>query len=81
MQYFKIKIKWKGKGINEKAYLNDKIIISIDKKYFRPTEVDSLLGDSRKARKELGWKPYFNIKSLAQDMVSYEIRKINDSEK
>ena len=74
----KIKINWKGKGINEKAYLNGKIIISIDKKYFRPTEVESLLGDARKARKELKWKPDYNIQSLAKDMVNQEIRNIND---
>jgi len=73
----KMKINWKGKGIDEKAYFNGKIIISIDKKYFRPTEVDSLLGDSRKARKELKWKPLHNIRSLAQHMVTEEIKKIN----
>ena len=73
----KMKINWKGKGIDEKAYFNGKIIISIDKKYFRPTEVDSLLGDSRKARKELKWKPLHNIRSLAQHMVTEEFKKIN----
>ena len=64
----KIKINWKGKGINEKAYyLNGKVIISIDKKYFRPTEVNSLLGDARKAfRKELKWKPDYNIQSYSK---------------
>jgi len=77
----KIKIYWKGKGINEKAYLNGKVIISIDKKYFRPTEVDSLLGDSSKARKELRWKPLYNIKSLAQDMVAEEFKKIHVNKK
>ena len=73
-----IKILWKGKGISEKGYLNNKAIISIDKKYFRPTEVDSLLGDSRKARKELKWKPYYNIYSLVKEMVSEGIKKFND---
>ena len=77
----KIKINWKGKGINEKAYLNGKIIISIDKKYFRPTEVDSLLGNARKARKELKWKPDHNIQSLAEDMVTQEIKNINGKKK
>jgi GDPmannose 4,6-dehydratase len=69
----KIKIFWKGRGLNEKAY-NDKgkIIIAIDKKYFRPTEVDNLLGDSTKARKLLNWKPKFNIKDLIKDMILYE---------
>jgi GDPmannose 4,6-dehydratase len=73
-----ITIIWKGKGMNEKGYLNNKAIISIDKKYFRPTEVDSLLGDSSKAMKELKWKPNYDIFSLAKEMVSEEIRKIND---
>jgi GDPmannose 4,6-dehydratase len=73
-----ITIIWKGKGMNEKGYLNNKAIISIDKKYFRPTEVDSLLGDSRKAMKELKWKPNYDIFSLTKEMVSEEISKIND---
>ena len=73
-----IKILWKGKGMNEKGYLNNKAIISIDKKYFRPTEVDSLLGDSRKARKELKWKPQYNIYSLVKEMVNEGIKQFND---
>ena len=73
-----IKIIWKGKGSNEKGYLNNKVIISIDKKYFRPAEVDSLLGDSSKARKELKWKPDYDICSLAKEMVTEELKKIND---
>ena len=74
----KIKIVWRGKGINEKAYSNGKIIVSIDKRYFRPTEVGSLLGDSRRARKELNWKPQYNIRSLAYDMIDHQLKKIND---
>ena len=73
-----IKIIWKGKGSNEKGYLNNKEIISIDKKYFRPAEVDSLLGDPSKARKELKWKPHYDIYSLAKEMVSEEMKKFND---
>jgi GDPmannose 4,6-dehydratase len=73
-----IKIIWKGKGINEKGYLNNKEIIFIDKKYFRPAEVDSLLGDSSKARKELKWKPHYDIYKLVKEMVSEEIKKFND---
>ena len=50
---------WKGKGINEKAYdkFSKKIIIECDKKYFRPLDVNTLLGDAKKARKELKWNP------------------------
>ena len=70
-----MKIYWKGSGINEKGYLNSKVIISIDKKYFRPSEVNSLLGDCRKAKKELKWKHSCNIHSLVKEMVTEEIKK------
>lgn len=68
-----MKIYWRGKGINEKGYYNGKIIIQCDKKYFRPLEVDTLLGDASKARKELKWKTKFNLKTLIKDMVIDEI--------
>jgi GDPmannose 4,6-dehydratase len=70
----KISIAWKGRGLQEKGYLNNKIVISIDKKYFRPTEVNSLLGDAKKARKDLNWKPQYNIKALVADMVAEELK-------
>ncbi len=70
----KIKIKWKGKGINEKAYdENNNCIIECKKKYFRPAEVDTLKGDASKAKKLLNWKPKHNIHSLIKDMISYEL--------
>ena len=69
----KMKINWKGKGINEKGYYNNKIIIQCDKKYFRPLEVDTLLGDASKARKELKWKPRFNLKTLIQNMIREDV--------
>ena len=74
----KIEITWRGKGINEKGYWNNKEIILIDKKYFRPTEVESLLGDATKARKELNWKPTYTINSLVKEMVNHELNKIHD---
>lgn len=67
-----IQIKWKGLGVNEKGYWNNKCIIEIDKEYFRPTEVNSLKGDSSKARRILGWKPNTNIKSLIKEMIESE---------
>jgi GDPmannose 4,6-dehydratase len=67
-----ILIHWKGRGVNEKGYLNNKCIIEIDKQYFRPTEVNSLRGDSSKARRILGWKPNTNIKSLIKEMIEFE---------
>jgi len=73
-----IKYHWKGKGINEKCY-DDKgnCIIECDKEYFRPLEVDTLLGDSSKARKELNWKPKYNIKKLVKEMVITELKSLS----
>ena len=70
-----INLTWKGKGLKETGYWNKKPIIRIDPKYFRPTEVNSLLGSSKKARKELNWKPSININSLVKEMISFEINK------
>jgi GDPmannose 4,6-dehydratase len=68
------KIKWIGKGINERAYdLKGNIIISCDKNYFRPLEVDNLLGNYSKAKKILKWSPKIKIDSLIKDMVDYEM--------
>ena len=65
-----LKIVWKGKGLNEKAYdTNNNVIIECSKKYFRPTEVETLLGNPAKAKKILKWKPKINIKALAKEMT------------
>ena len=70
----RIKVKWRGNGIKEKAYdNNNNCIIECSKKYFRPAEVDTLKGDYSKAKKILKWKPKHNIKSLIKDMISYEL--------
>ena len=74
-----MKIKWVGKGINEKAIDHKgNHIIECNKKYFRPSEVDTLKGDYSKARKLLKWRPKYNIKSLIKDMISYELNHIDD---
>ena len=68
-----LQIKWKGKGLNETALdKNGKAIIKIDKNYFRPSEVDSLLGDSSKAKKVLNWRPKINLKQLIKEMIINE---------
>ena len=62
---------WEGEGINEigrRADTNE-IVIKIDEKYFRPCEVNSLLGDSSKASKKLGWKPKTTLEELVSDMI------------
>ena len=67
-----LKIFWKGKGLKERALLkkNNKIIIKINKKYYRPTEVDLLCGDFTKAKKILKWKPKYTINQLVDDMIN-----------
>ena len=72
-QELKIKLRWNGKGINEKGIDgNNNVIIECKKKYLRPAEVDTLRGNYSKARKLLNWKPTHNIKSLIKDMIEYE---------
>jgi len=72
----KIKFLWKGKGINSKCYdSTGKCIVECDKEYYRPLEVDTLLGDSRKAKKELNWKPKIKINELVKEMVNHELKK------
>ena len=71
--YFGMKIVWMGEGLNEFGYdLNTKkTVIQVDPKYFRPAEVETLLGDASKAKKELGWEPKISFKELVEDMCIY----------
>jgi GDPmannose 4,6-dehydratase len=73
--YVGINIEWKGKGIDEKGIdkATGKTIIEIDPKYFRPTEVDLLIGDATKARTVLGWKPKYTVQQLCEEMVKSDI--------
>ena len=72
-----MKIKWKGKGLSEKGYNHkNEVIIECDKNYLRPLDVNTLLGDSSKARKLLKWKPKININSLIKEMIDEELREI-----
>jgi hypothetical protein len=62
-------IHWQGSGVDEKGYLNGKCIVQVDEKYFRPTEVETLLGDSTKAKEKLGWTPKITFHELVAEMV------------
>ncbi len=70
-----ISLKWKGKGLKEKGYdsKNNKILVEVDKRYFRPTEVDFLQGDASKAKKLLNWKPKIKFHDLVSEMVKNDI--------
>jgi GDPmannose 4,6-dehydratase len=71
--YFGMKIEWMGEGEKEVGFdwNTKKPVIYVDPKYFRPTEVESLLGDSSKAKKELGWEPEISFDELIEDMCIY----------
>ena len=74
-----MKIVWKGKGINEKGYdINNNVIIECDKNYFRPLDVVNLLGDAKKSRKKLNWKPKTNLNLIIDEMIKFEYQKINE---
>jgi len=75
-----INFKWKGKGINAKCYdEKGRCIVACSKEYFRPLEVDTLLGNSKKARKDLNWKPKINIKELVKEMVTFDLKRFTDN--
>ena len=74
----KMKITWRGTGINEKAYdKKNNVIIECSKKYFRPSEVQTLLGSPLKARRILKWKPKISIETLAKEMVQNDIKLLS----
>jgi len=77
LKELKINFRWKGKGINEKCFdEKGNCIVACDKEYFRPLEVDTLLGNSRKAKKELKWQPKTSIKKLVNEMVNFDMKKL-----
>jgi GDPmannose 4,6-dehydratase len=72
-----IDISWKGHGVDEKGTdtKTGEVIVEVDPRYFRPTEVDMLLGDPAKAKEKLGWKPKISFKELVSDMVVSDIEE------
>jgi GDPmannose 4,6-dehydratase len=71
-----IELKWEGKGVDEKGIdaSTGKVVVEIDPKYFRPTEVDLLIGDASKAKEKLGWSPKIELPELVQEMVNEDLR-------
>ena len=72
-----MKIEWKGNGLNEVGSFNGKDIIKIDPRYFRPTEVQALLGDSSKAKKKLNWSPKISFEEIVKEMVDEDFKLEN----
>ena len=77
-----MKITWKGKGLNEVGYdvLNKRNIILVDKNYLRPLDVNTLLGNAAKARRELKWKPQINIHTLIDEMITDELNILSNDQ-
>ncbi|MGY9016434.1 MAG: GDP-mannose 4,6-dehydratase [Rhodospirillales bacterium] len=74
-QHIDIQITWKGEGSEEKGYDKDnKCIVAIDPKYYRPTEVETLLGDPTKAKEKLGWSPKVTFKELVKEMIESDLK-------
>jgi len=70
-----IGISWKGEGIEEKGYdASGKSIVAVDPRYFRPTEVETLLGDASKAKAKLGWSPKVNFQELVAEMMREDLK-------
>lgn len=86
-----VKLDWKGKGVKEKGIVSSisskqkslrpthlkvgDVVVEIDSRYFRPTEVETLLGDATKARRKLGWKPEVSFKELVAEMVAVDLKE------
>ncbi len=75
-----VEIEWQGEGVDEKGIDKDtgKVLVEVDPKYFRPTEVDLLIGDPSKAKEELGWEPEVKFKELVQLMVQSDLEAIEE---
>ena len=76
-----IKIRWEGTGVDEKGFdETGKCIVAVDPQYFRPTEVETLLGDATKAREKLGWTPKITFKELVAEMVREDLKSAKRDE-
>jgi GDPmannose 4,6-dehydratase len=76
-----ITLEWRGEGIEEKGHdvASGKCLIEVDPRYFRPTEVDLLVGDATKAREKLGWRPQTSVRELVREMVMADLEVMKDA--
>jgi GDPmannose 4,6-dehydratase len=71
-----IRLHWKGEGVNEQGIdAEDRVIVAVDPRYFRPAEVETLLGDASKAHRELGWKPRIGFAEIVSEMVAEDLKE------
>ena len=69
-----MKIEWSGKDLNEVGSFEGTDIINVDPKYFRPTEVETLLGDASKAKEKLNWSPKISFEQLVKEMIDEDLK-------
>jgi GDPmannose 4,6-dehydratase len=68
-----MQLRWEGSSVKEVGYWNDQPIIRIDPRYFRPTEVETLLGDPTKAKQKLGWVPEITLDQMFEEMAAADL--------
>jgi GDPmannose 4,6-dehydratase len=78
-----VELEFKGKGIDEKGFIKScddnfnfkpgQEVVAVDSNYFRPTEVDLLIGDATKAKEKLGWQPKYTLQEMVKEMVAYDL--------
>lgn len=75
-RYLGMEMHWKGEGADEKGYdtATGRCVVAVDPRYFRPTEVDTLLGDPTKVRQKLGWRPRISFEALIEEMVQEDLK-------
>ena len=70
-----MQLRWEGEGVREVAYWNEKSIVRIDPRYYRPSEVETLLGDPTKAKQKLGWTPEITAQEMCAEMIDYDLQQ------
>jgi GDPmannose 4,6-dehydratase len=73
-------IRWEGEGVDEVGYWDDRAVVRVDPRYFRPTEVETLLGDASKAKAKLGWTPKVTFAELVAEMVREDLKEAERDE-
>jgi len=72
---------WQGTGVDEKGYdANGQCIVAVDPQYFRPTEVEALLGDAGKAKQQLSWEPEITFDELVTEMIEYDLAEAKNEQ-
>ena len=75
-----MKINWRGKDLNEVGICNGKEIIKVDSRYFRPSEVETLLGDASKAKRKLKWSPKISFEQLVKEMIDHDLELVKNND-